>query len=91
MPEVLCIKIRKAIGFCHFICFKVLRKKNVLRAQRGQLNEMRKVYEGQYATDMKEYEPQGAKRRVFMGLKRLNEMFSKKGKKVFFVCSILFL
>jgi len=40
---------------------------------------------------MKEYEPQGAKRRVFMGLKRLNEMFSKKGKKVFFVCSMLFL
>ena len=38
---------------------------------------------------MKEYEPQEAKRRVFMSLKRLNETFSKKGKKVFLACSIL--
>ena len=33
-----------------------------------------------------EYEPQEAKRRVFMSLKRLNEVFSVKRKKVSYVC-----
>ena len=50
------------------------------------MNEMWKVYKGQYATDMKEisfkeYEPQETKGRVFMSLKRLNEVFSVKRKK----------
>ena len=50
------------------------------------MNEMSKAYKGPYATDtqeisFKEYAPEGAKKRVFMCLKRLNEMFSVKRKK----------
>jgi len=50
------------------------------------MNETRKAYKGQYATNtkeisFKEYEPQEAKRRVFISLKRLNEVFSVKIKK----------
>ena len=50
-----------------------------------------KIYKGQYATDMKEYEPQGAKRRVFMSLKRLNEMFFKERKESFLCMFYAFL
>jgi len=50
------------------------------------MNEMWKTYKGQYETDtkevsFKEYDPQDAKKRVFMCLKRLNEVFSVKRKK----------
>ena len=50
------------------------------------MNEMWKAYKGQYATDtkeifFKEYEPQEAKKWVFMCLKKLNEVFSVKRKK----------
>jgi len=49
------------------------------------MNEMWKAYKGQYAIDtkvisLKEYEPQEAKKRVFMCLKRLNEVLSVKRK-----------
>ena len=45
------------------------------------------VFKGHYETKMKEivlkeYEPQEAKRRVFMSLKRLNKVFSVKERKL---------
>jgi len=66
--------------------FQIFQKESFYVPLRGQMNEMWKVYKGQYTTDakeifFKEYEPQQAKRRVFMSLKRLNEMFSVKRKK----------
>ena len=65
MPRVVSYYIRKAIGVSPFKCFR------------------KKVFKGDYETKMKEillkeYEPQEAKRRVFMSLNRLNQVFSVK-------------
>ena len=66
--------------------FQVFQKESFYGPLRGQMNETWKAYKGQYVIDMKEisfreYEPQEAKRRVFMSLKRLNEVFLVKRKK----------
>ena len=82
-------KIRKAKGLCHFICFKVLRKKNALWAQRGQLNEMRKVIRVSMWPIWKNMSLKRLREEFFMSLRRLNDTLSKKGKKVFLACSIL--
>ena len=77
-------KQRKAVDI---LPFQVFQKGSFYGPLRGQMNEMWKACKGQYVANtkvisFKEYEPQEAKRRVFMRLKWPNEVFSVKRKKV---------